>query len=169
MSKEDETRIVLGSKRFATSTDKPVWIQVPLAGERRDMVEGERNILVNQVEQFNQERNKCSIFRLSGKIVNLFQSTLSGSTQYEPYKNNLYYTNQINNAISQSQNPNTPWDGYPQFYEFTFYREQGINGHIPFVVKSAATYNWMSYITYPFSSDTTQRMSWTSEKFGVTN
>jgi hypothetical protein len=27
----------------------------------------------------------------------------------------------------------------------------------------------MVYLTYPFSSDTTQRMSWTSEKFGVTN
>ncbi len=169
MSKEDEIRIVLGSKRFATSTDQPVWLQVPLVGEKRTMVEGDRNVLVNQVEQFNQEREKCSKFRFSGKIVNLFQNTLSGSTQYLPYKNNLYYTNSINNAISQTQNPNTPWEGYPQFYEFTFYREQGIDGHIPFAPKSAATYNWMSYITYPFSSDTTQRMSWTSEEFGVTN
>jgi hypothetical protein len=169
MSKEDEKRIVLGSKRFVTSTDRPVWIQVPLAGERRTMVEGERNVLVNQLEQFNTERQESSTFRFSGKIVNLFQNTISGSTQYDPYKNNLYYTNEINNAISQSQNPNSAWDGYPQFYEFTFFREQGINGHIPFVAKSAATYNWTSYITYPFSSDTTQRMSWTSEKFGVTN
>lgn len=169
MSREDEIRVVLGSKRYASSTDKPVWVQVPLVGEIRDMVEGDRNIFINQVEQFNDERQTSSKFRLSGKIVNLFENTLSGSTQYPPYKNNLYYTNSTNNAISNSTNPNSPWEGYPQFYEFTFFREQGINGHLPYVTKSAATYNWMLYITYPFSSDTTQRMSWTSEKFNVTN
>ena len=169
MSKEDEIRVVLGSKRYASSTDKPVWIQLPLEGERRDMVEGERNVFISQVEQFNEERQKSSSFRLSGKIVNLFNNTLSGSTQYPPYKNALYYTNSINNAISNTVNPNSPWEGYPQSYEFTFFREQGIPGHVPFVAKSAASYNWMVYVTYPYSSDTTQRMSWTSEKFNVTN
>lgn len=169
MSRDDEKRIVLGSKRFVTSSDRPVWVQVPLAGERRDMVEGERNVFISQLEQFNEERQKSSIFRISGKIVNLFKNTLSGSTTYLPYKNILYYNNELNNAIANVSNPNAPWDGFPQFYEFTFFREQGIDGHQPFVAKSASTYNWMNYISYPFSSDTTQKMSWTSEKFNITN
>ena len=169
MSREDEIRIVLGSERYATSTDKPVWVQVPLAGQRRDMVEGERNIFISQLQQFNDERQASDTFRISGKLVNLFENVLSGSTTYVPFKNFLYYTNSVNNAISNTTNPNAAWEGFPQFYEFTFYREQGIPGHVPFVAKSASSYNWMVYLTYPFSSDTTQRMSWTSEKFGVTN
>jgi hypothetical protein len=169
MSRDDEKRIVLGSKRYASSTDKPVWIQLPLAGERRTMVEGERNVFINQATQFNDERQSSGKFRLSGKLVNLFQNQLSGSTQYAPYKNFLYYTNGISNAISNVSNPNAPWEGYPQFYEFTFFREQGIPGHVPFVAKSASSYNWMVYVSYPFSSDTTQKMSWTSEKFNITN
>lgn len=169
MSRDDEKRIVLGSKRYASSTDKPVWIQLPLAGERRTMVEGERNVFINQATQFNDERQSSGKFRISGKLVNLFQNELSGSTQYTPYKNFLYYTNGINNAISNVSNPNSPWEGYPQFYEFTFFREQGIPGHVPFVAKSASSYNWMVYVSYPFSSDTTQKMSWTSEQFNITN
>lgn len=167
--REDEKRIVLGSKRFVTNTDNPVWIQLPLAGEIRDMVEGERTILINQQTQFEEERQESGIFRISGKIVNLFDNIFTGSTQYSPFKNSLYYTNSLENAISNATNPNAAWEGYPQFYEFTFFRELGIDGHIPFTPKSASSYNWMFYVSYAFSSDTTQRMSWTSEKFGVTN
>jgi hypothetical protein len=167
--REDEKRIVLGSKRFVTNTDNPVWLQVPLVGEIRDMVEGDRTILINQQTQFEEERQESTIFRISGKIVNLFDNVLSGYTQYAPYKNSLYYTNNVNNAISNVINPNSAWEGYPQFYEFTFFREVGIDGHVPFVGKSASSYNWMTYVSYPFSSDTTQKMSWTSEQFGVTN
>lgn len=169
MSQEKETRIVLGSKRYASNTDKGVWMQVPLKGDRRTMVEGDRSLVVNQQKIFNEERQSSNKFRVSGKIVNLFNNIVSGSTQYVPYKNNLYYTNSINNAISNSVNPNAAWDGYPQFYEFTFLREQGINGHNTFVPKSSTTYNWMTYLSYPYSSNTTQVMSYTSEKYGITN
>jgi hypothetical protein len=48
-------------------------------------------------------------------------------------------------------------------------REQGIDGHITFVPKSSTTYNWMTYLSYPYSSNTTQVMSYTSEKYGITN
>lgn len=169
MSRDGEKLIVLGSKRFVTNTDKPVWIQLPLAGERRDMVEGDRSVLISQQIQFDEERQKSTFFRLSGKIVNLFDNTVSGKTSYTPYRDSLFYTNSLVNAIASITNPNVAWEGYPQFYEFTLLREQGINGHIPYVAKSAGTYNWMTYITYPFSSDTTQKMSWTSERFSITN
>ena len=169
MSRDGEKLIVLGSKRFVTNTDKPVWVQLPLAGERRDMVEGDRSVLISQQIQFDEERQKSTFFRLSGKIVNLFDNTVSGKTSYTPYRDSLFYTNSLVNAIASITNPNVAWEGYPQFYEFTLLREQGINGHIPYVAKSAGTYNWMTYITYPFSGDTTQKMSWTSERFSITN
>ena len=53
--------------------------------------------------------------------------------------------------------------------EFTISRNEGIPGHIPFVNKSATSYNWSFYVTYAFSSTTAQTMSYTSEQFNVTN
>lgn len=170
MSNENEILIVLGSKRFASNTDKDVWIQPPLIGDRRTMVEGDRSVTINQEELFNQERQESGNFRVSGKIVNVFNNTVSGQTIYTPYKNNLYYTNAIANATANTPpNPSVAWEGYPQFEEFTFIRNKGITGHVPFVAKSSSTYNWTIYLSYAFSSDTQQPMAYTSERFNVTN
>jgi hypothetical protein len=165
MSNESEIRIVLGSKRYAGSTDRDVWIQPPLIGDRRDLIEGDRSILVNQQNLFEQERQGSDKFRVAGKITNLFDNTVTGKTSYSPFKNYLYYSNAINNA---SNNANF-WEGYPQFDEFTMQRSTGITNHVSFITKSASSYNWSYYISYAFSSTTAQTMSYTDEKFGVTN
>jgi hypothetical protein len=170
MSNENEILIVLGSKRYASNTDKDVWIQPPLIGDRRTMVEGDRSVTINQEELFNQERQESGEFRVSGKIVNVFNNTVSGKTTYTPYRDNLYYTNAIANATANTPpNPSVAWEGYPQFEEFTFIRNKGITGHVPFVAKSSTTYNWMVYLSYAFSSDTQQSMAYTSEVYNVTN
>jgi len=162
MSQESEIRIVLGSKRNAVTSNKDVEIQVPLFGDLNSYTENDRNVLINLEERFNLERQKSDRFRLSGKIVNLFDNTLSGKTNYTPFKNNLYYLNP-----EESINTNV-WQGYPQYPEFTFGRSQGIQGHIPFVAKSSSTYNWTVYASYAYSSTTAQTMSYTDEKNGVT-
>ena len=60
MSNESEIRIVLGSERSAGSVDRDVWIQPPLIGDRRELIEGDRSILVNQQNIFEQEYNKLN-------------------------------------------------------------------------------------------------------------
>ena len=170
MSENNEILIVLGSKRFASNTDKDVWIQAPLIGDRRTMVEGDRTRTINLEEQFNQERQNSDVFRLSGKIRNIFQNSVSGKTTYAPYRDSLYYTNAIANATANiPPNPNVAWEGYPQFDEFIILRSTGITNHVTFVPKSSTTYNWACYVSYPFSSDTQQPMSYTNETFNVTN
>jgi len=145
MSNENEILIVLGSKRFASNSNKDVWIQPPLIGDRRTMVEGDRSVTLNLVEQFNTERQESDTFRLSGKIVNIFNNTVSGKTTYTPYRNILYYTNAIANATANiPPNPSVAWEGYPQFDEFTMVRDSSVNGHnfvvsdgIPFVMDTS--------------------------------
>ena len=169
MSNQNEIQIVLGSKLYAGNTDKDIWIQPPLIGDRRTMVEGDRSLSINLADQFSTEREESDTFRISGKITNIFQNTVSGKTTYTPYKNILYYTNAIANAtLNTPPNPNVPWEGYPQYDEFTFVRYSAVTGHRNYVAKSASSYNWMINLTYPYSSDTTQPMSYTSEKFNVT-
>ena len=162
MSQENEIRIVLGSKRNAVTPNRDVELQVPLFGDRNTYTENDRTVLVNLQERFNTERQNSDIFRLSGKIVNLFGNTLTGKTTYDPFKNNLYYLDPENSIITNV------WKGFPQYSEFTFGRNQGIPGHIPFVAKSASTYNWTVYASYAYSSTTAQTMSYTNEKLGVT-
>ena len=61
MGNENEIRIVLGSKKYAGNTNKDVWLQPALIGERKDMTEADRSIMVNQLEQFNKERQASGI------------------------------------------------------------------------------------------------------------
>ena len=169
MSNQNEINIVLGSKQFAGNTDKDIWIQPPLMGDRRTMVEGDRSLTINLATQFDTERQESDKFRISGKITNIFKNTVSGKTTYTPFRNILYYTNEINDAtLNTPPNPNVPWQGYPQYDEFTFVRYSAITGHRNYIPKSASSYNWMMYLTYPFSSDTQHPMSYTNETFNTT-
>lgn len=169
MSNQNEIRVVLGSLRYASNTNKSVWVQAPLFSNMRQYVEGDRNILVDQQVIFDNERQGSDKFRIAGKITNIIDNSITGKTSYTPFKNDLYYTNPVQNAINSINNPSLAWDGYPQYNEFAISRSNGINGHIPFVSKSATTYNWSFYMSYVFSSTTSQKMSYTNEKFGVTN
>jgi len=159
MGNQSEMRIVLGSKRFATSTDQDVQVQLPLIGDRRNFVEGERSVMINLEERFNIERQESDLFRITGKVTNVFNNSITGITNYTPFLNDLYYVGE-----NESVNTNV-WQGYPQFSEFTFGRENGISGHVPFVPKSAYTYNWKLYVSYAFSSTTAQTMSYKDEEF----
>jgi len=169
VSNPSEIRIVLGSLRYKSNTDKSVWIQPPLMSDIRQYVEGDRTILVDQQVIFDKERQTSDTFRIAGKITNIVDNVVSGKTTYTPFRDFLFYTNSVQNAINSLTNPSTPWEGYPQFDEFVISRSQGIPNHIPFINKSASSYNWAFYLTYPYSSTTTQRMSYTNETYNVTN
>ncbi len=170
MSNEKDLRIVLGSKRYVSGVDNDVWIQAPLIGDMRDIIEGDRSITISSEKLTNKERQKSDIFRIAGKITNIINNSISGKTSYFPYRNYLYYTNSIYNAtINTPPNPSVLWEGYPQFEEFSISRNEGIPGHVPYVPKSSSTYNWSIYLSYAFSSDTQQEMSFTEEKYNTTN
>lgn len=163
MRKQDEIRIVLGNKRFIGSSNQPVQVQLPLIGDRRNFVQGDRSNVVNLQDVFETERQSSNIFRLSGKIVNIFNNTISGRTQYTPFKNSLYYVNPTTSVTTNV------WEGYPPYQEFGFIREDMVSGHLNFVPKSSTTYNWSIYTSYAFSSTTNQVMSYTDETYNVTN
>src|SRR6056300_324045 len=141
--KSSEIRIIRGEDRFAGASNSDLSINVDLNSNNRNIIEGDRSIIVNVEERFNKERQESTKFRIAGKITNIFNNTISGQTTYEPFQNSLFYLDSLNSVENGA-----PWKGYPQYDEFTFYRTRGINGHIPFVNKSATTYNWSVYVSY---------------------
>jgi hypothetical protein len=50
------------------------------------------------------------------------------------------------------------WKGYPQNYEFDFFRPRVMEDHFMYRPQSAYTYNWTYYITYPSENDPDQEM-----------
>ena len=118
-------------------------INVDLQSQKKNIIEGDRSVLVNIEERFNNERQWSTKFRIAGKITNIFDNTISGITSYQPFRDSLYYVDALNTVTNGSL-----WKGYPQYDEFSFYRTRGIDGHVNFVNKSASTYNWMSYVSY---------------------
>jgi hypothetical protein len=161
MGIDSTTTVVLGSERFKSSQNTNLSLDVTLNGNQKEIIEFDRNVDLSLQIVFDEERQESTIFRPSCKYSFVFQNEFVGKTNYVPYRDNLFYTNAINNAVSQLANPNTLWQGYPQYFEFDFIRTdnnvpgytQPPNNHLTFINKSASTYNWSHYITYAFDND----------------
>ena len=158
----DDIRIVLGSLRFKTSTDTNLSIPTPLVQNSKNLQEFDRSIDVNLAQVFDNERQKSTTFRPVCKFQLLYENAYTGSTNYPPLENNLYY---INENISLLQQCNASagaiaWQGFPQYHEFDFVRSdydvsgytQPPSNHINFVSRSASTYNWNFFVSYPYKN-----------------
>ena len=161
-----DIRIVRGSDRYAGAPDTDLSIQIPIENAKKSIIEGDRTVLLNLEERFDHERQISTKFRIAGKIVNLFDNTVSGRcSNYVPFENELYLINPTETVINAGGNlSNAVWTGYPPYDEFNFFRTSGIPNHITYRSKSASTYNWSAYVTYPYANDDNQIMSYTDDE-----
>jgi len=158
-----DTRIVLGSQRYKSSINVDSMIPIPLNNTQKELDEFDRSNVISLAEVFDEERQGSDTFRVSAKIDLLFFNAYSGVTSiganvYQPFANSLYY---VNSEESFSTNS---WSGYPQYVEFDLIRnDYNVPGytvpsgatqpHVDFKSKSASTYNWTQYISYPYEND----------------
>lgn len=138
--------MVKGSEQNKSSVDKDIIINVPFEGKNKEILESDRNSSIKLNEVFNSERQASSIFRLTFNVNFFYENNIIGTMDqnsgHVPFLNEIYrvnpsYTNNI-------------WSGYPQHQEFNFIREDVNTQQFSFQPKSASTYNWLFYITYPF-------------------
>jgi len=182
MGNRIDTRVVLGSLRYKTASNTNLMFNVPLIQTSKENIEFDRNIDISLEQVFDDERQKSNIFRPSCKFSVLFENSYTGLTNYTPLENNLVYVNEKQAALNNCPvNPNIPWSGFPQYHEFDFIRSdynvsgytQPPNNHLTFVNKSASTYNWNFFVSYPFEnvynkklqaieSKTTETLDWTA-------
>jgi hypothetical protein len=175
MGIDDETRIVLGSLRNKTSPNTILSSKITLEQTQRENIEFDRSVEVDLQQVFIDERENSNILRPVCKFSYIFKNQYVGSVSYPPFRDNLYYANAINNAISATTNPSLPWDGYPQYFEFDFFRTdntiagytQPPNQHLTFVTKSASTYNWNHYISYAAENDPNKELQAIDQQTGV--
>jgi hypothetical protein len=160
MGIDNETRIVLGSLRYKTSPNVNMYVNVPMEQTQKELLEFDRNVDLSLQQVFVDERTNSNIFRPVTKFSIIFKNQYSGSTSYPPFRDNLYYSNAVSNAVLATTNPLVPWEGFPQYFEFDFIRTdnsnvgytQPPNNHLTFVNKSASTYNWTHYLSYAYDN-----------------
>jgi hypothetical protein len=129
----------------APSTDQRVTIN--LDANYREMIEYDRSTTITLAQVYDDERQGSEIFRPTFKVNYLYSNTLIGTTKYRPFEYNLYY---VDNEKSLKSGI---WKGYPQYYEFDFFRPNINDGHVNYVSKSAYTYNWTYYLSYACEND----------------
>jgi hypothetical protein len=159
--------IIPSSLKYKGAPSVDEKISISLDQTSQEITEYDRSATISLAQVYDDERQGCTVFRPTFKVSYIYDNTYTGTTTYLPFQYNLYYVNP-----ETSFNSGT-WKGFPQFYEFDFYRPIVSNQHFPYKSKSAYTYNWMYYLTYPhennykkkltYYSNTTAPINWLSE------
>jgi hypothetical protein len=131
--------------------------QVPVSVDSKsnEITEYDRIASVNLAVQFDKERQESTTFRPTFKVSPIYNNAFTGTTEYLPFLNHLSYADAEKSVVSGL------WKGFPQYYEYEFYRPNITDQHLSYVSKSAYTYNWSYYLTYPFENNYTEPMYWT--------
>ena len=175
---QNDITIIKGNLRYKGASERLISLPIELVGDRKELIDSDRISNINAAEQTEVERQSSTTFRIGGKISNIFSNVISGTTDYDGYKNFLYLTNPLSvvdsNQILFNNFERVPdtfglkWGGLPQYNEFNFIRNDVENPHNVLQPQSASTYNWGVYLTYPFSSDTKQTMSYVDKQINGT-
>lgn len=139
--------IIPSSLEYKSAPSVDQEISISLEEQNQQIVEYDRNSTVSLAQVFDDERQASTIFRPTFKLTYIYANTYTGTTVYTPFQYNLYYVNPIISAAGSS------WKGYPQYYEFDFFRPDMNDQHISYKAKSAYTYNWTYYISYPYKNN----------------
>jgi len=148
--------IIPSGQRYKGAPSLDEEVSITLQQQSQEITEYDRTSTLNLAQVYDDERQANTIFRPTFKITYLYDNTYTGSTNYLPFQYNLYYTN------PSSSKESGIWRGFPQYYEFDFYRPDVSDNHFQYKAKSAYTYNWMYYLTYPHENDGNKQLTYYS-------
>jgi hypothetical protein len=174
---------VKGSLRYKGAPEVGIKLDIPLESKLVEIEEFDRSAVVDLALLFNRDRQKSTIFIPTCKFRFIFENTYSGKTgtasnPYTPFNGRLFYYNEAYYRTLQAlaNNNEIQWAGFPQYKEFTFLRTDnsvdgytsGNNPHINFENSKADKYNWLTYVTYAYSSSTAAPMvySYNTQSYG---
>lgn len=133
--------------QFPDSPTVDQALQITLEEKQQVITEYDRSSTISLEQVYDDERQACTIFRPTYKVVFLYGNTITGTTTYLPFQYNLYLVDSVPSVSSGV------WKGFPQYYEFDFFRPNISDQHVDYYAKSAYTYNWSYYLTYASQND----------------
>ncbi len=148
--------LIPSSQRYKGAPALNEELSITLQEQSQEITEYDRTSTLSLAQVYDDERQANTIFRPTFKVTYLYDNTYTGNTTYLPFQYNLYYTDPISSKQSGI------WRGFPQYYEFDFYRPNVGGNHFQYKAKSAYTYNWMYYLTYPYENDGNRQLTYYS-------
>jgi hypothetical protein len=146
--------IIPSSLQYKSAPFVDQEISLSLEEQSQQITEYDRSQSISLAQIYDNERQSCTIFRPTFKVNYLYSNTYTGTTGYVPFRNTLYYVDPI------ASKTNNIWKGFPQYYEFDFYRPDVSDQHIRYQAKSAYTYNWTYYISYAYQNNYNKQLSY---------
>jgi hypothetical protein len=89
----DNISIVPPNLQFVGGVNDGFTYPLTLNQSSRNYVQGEQTRVLSLQEQYVTERNSTLKYRLSSKFQFVMNNTISGTTNFNSFKNNLYYVN----------------------------------------------------------------------------
>jgi hypothetical protein len=175
----EKKEILLPSKRYFKAEEQDLNLSVKLDNDETLLREGDKDIVLNLSELFDDERNESINYKIYGKIKMVFRNMYSGYTDYTPLLKNLYL---VGDGTGDDK-------GFIPYNEFAFLRNDVIRenvipstgltlgssnviptieltgnrytGHTTTTSIEAPYKNWNLYLSYVYSGDTTHQMKYT--------
>ena len=175
----EKKEILLPSKRYFKAEEQDLNLSVKLDNDETLLREGDKDIILNLSELFDDERNESINYKIYGKIKMVFRNMYSGYTDYTPLLKNLY-------LVGDGTGDDI---GFIPYNEFAFLRNDVIRENvisstgltlgnasvIPTIELTGSRYtghttttsieapykNWNLYLSYVYSGDTTHQMKYT--------
>ena len=149
-------KIIPSNLRYKSAPFVDELITISLEEKQQEITEYDRSTTLSLAQIYDDERQSCTIFRPTFKLTYLYANNYTGTTTYLPFQYNLYYVQPETSFVTGI------WKGYPQYYEFDFYRPNVNDQHFNYQAKSAYTYNWMYYLSYPFENQYNKQLTYYS-------
>lgn len=127
-------------------------VTIDLDQTQKELIQFVRNTSISLAQLYDDERQESEIYRPTFKVDYIYDNTYTGTTDYLPFQYNLFLVDAAQSKLSGI------WKGFPQYYEFDFFRPPVNDNHISYVPQSAYTYNWTYYITYAAENDYDKNM-----------
>ena len=146
--------VVKPDLRYKSAPNTDISLQTEILQTQSEVIDYDRTVSLNLITVFDGERQKSTSFRPTIKISYIYENNLIGFTDYVIFRDNLYYINPETSVI------NGIWSGLPTYQEFEFIRTDVDNKQLPFVAKSASSYNWSVVMSYPYENNHTVPMQY---------
>lgn len=172
----EKKEILLPTKRYFKAEEQDLNLSVKLENDESLLREGDKDIVLNLADLFNEERNKSINYKIYGKIKMVFRNMYSGFTEYNPLLKNFYLAGDGTGSDI----------GFVPYNEFAFLRNDVLReastpssgsvisaptvsilpnnrytGHTSTSVIEAPYKNWNMYLTYVYGQDTGFTMNYT--------
>jgi hypothetical protein len=83
--------IIPSSLQFKSAPFVDQEISLSLEQQSQLITEYDRSQSISLTQIYNDERQSCTIFRPTFKLNYLYANTYTGTTEYIPFRNTLYY------------------------------------------------------------------------------